>query len=390
MRKLTFFLLTLMIFSLPWDNAVRFQIIGAFGRLIGLLTLCVAILTVLLDGKFRRINKFHLILSLFILWGINSYFWSISPIDTFNRIFTNIQLLVFVWVIWEFTRTKKQLIVLLQSYILGAFIPVGMLIFNFLMSNSSFIGRYSVAGFNPNFLGIILIVGIIYANYLIQISPNKNLLLINRLYIPISFFAILLTGSRTSLFISLIILIYILLPYFISKGVKDKILIITLLSVTCYFALTSIPETTWQRLGTSFSELKSGEFGDRSNIWDAGLDEIGENLFTGVGVGAFGSLMEDKIGHNVSAHNSFISVLVELGLFGLVIFLIVLIYLVIMILKCPPRIKKMWFFNFVCVFIGMNLLAWEYGKVLWVMFGLIPVCIEFVRMDKNEKGISDL
>lgn len=383
MRKLTFLLLILMIFSLPWDNAVTIPVIGAFGRFIGLLTAGVGIITLMIDGRFRKFSNFHVLLMLFILWGFISYFWSIAPYSSVSRLFTNLQLLAFVWLIWEFTKTKFQLNMLLQSYVLGAYIPVFILIYNFLMNNSAFIGRFSIEGFNPNFLGLILIIGIIYSTYLRRNSQNKFLLLINSLYIPLSMFGILLTGSRTSLIISFFALIYFLWPYFIRRGIKNKVFILVLSGLSIYMVFTYVPDTTWNRLATSVTELNSGNFGDRSIIWKAGLGVFHQNLFNGIGVGAYADLMQGEIGKYVTAHNSFISVLLELGIIGLLMFLIVLIYLFLIILKCPPELRNMWIFNLICILIGMNLLSWEYGKILWIMFGFIPVSIKLNQVQNN-------
>ena len=79
------------------------------------------------------------------------------------------------------------------------------------------------------------------------------------------------------------------------------------------------------------------------------------------------------------AHNTFISVLVEEGLIGFVLFVLILagLWQGASTLRTPE--KRLWMIVLLVWTVGVMELTWEYRKPTWLLFGLLAASITAVR-----------
>jgi O-antigen ligase len=134
-----------------------------------------------------------------------------------------------------------------------------------------------------------------------------------------------------------------------------------------YFSLPLIPQESFERLGTTGNEISSGDLNGRLELWTQGIVSFEKHPLLGVGSNMYRSVnVENKV-----AHNSFISVLVELGLVGFILFGFVLAAAIRQIFSQPTWEKRMWLAVLAGWAIAASTLTWEYRKPTWLFLCLI-------------------
>ncbi|MGZ9164517.1 MAG: O-antigen ligase family protein, partial [Anaerolineales bacterium] len=139
---------------------------------------------------------------------------------------------------------------------------------------------------------------------------------------------------------------------------------------------------SFQRLGTTGTELTEGDLNNRTNNWSEGLNSFVEHPLLGVGSNMYRSVNSlGKVGHN-----SFISVLVELGLVGFLLFGIILAIVVTQAWSHPLRWdKSFWLTVFAVWTIGSSTLTWEHRKTTWLFLSFIVASAILAR--RREKKV---
>jgi len=136
-------------------------------------------------------------------------------------------------------------------------------------------------------------------------------------------------------------------------------------------ALTYAPERTIARLSTTSSELTEGDLNDRTEIWRAGMEVLPEYMLVGSGAGTYSVAVRSTLGVDHSAHNTYVSVVVEQGLVGLVLFLILLAVSFQHARRAPAAERKLLLVLWLTLLVGLTPRAWEDKKATWLIFGLL-------------------
>jgi len=91
--------------------------------------------------------------------------------------------------------------------------------------------------------------------------------------------------------------------------------VVSLTACALFIDLFSVPGTSssWARILQFAQEVSGGTLTHRTAIWVAGLDAFRDHAFLGVGAGAYGPAVLRVVDIAYPAHNTFLSVLVELG-----------------------------------------------------------------------------
>ena len=131
MRTVSFLLSLAMIFAIPWENTIAVNGVSVLTKGIGML-MAAAWLVSTSKAGLRKPHQFHVVMFLFIDWNIASFFWSIQADNTAQNIMTYIQLGILSWILWDLYTTPKALRAGLQAYVLGAYVSIGSVIFNYL------------------------------------------------------------------------------------------------------------------------------------------------------------------------------------------------------------------------------------------------------------------
>jgi O-antigen ligase len=163
---------------------------------------------------------------------------------------------------------------------------------------------------------------------------------------------------------------------------STRVAIFVLFIFATYLLLPLIPQESFQRLGTTGSEISSGDLNGRLELWTQGLVAFEEHPLLGVGSNMYRSVnVENKV-----AHNSFISVLVELGLVGFVLFGFVLAAVIRKIFDQPTWEKRMWLAVLASWAIAASTLTWEYRKPTWLFLCLIVASSAVI--EHSDEGVS--
>ncbi len=391
MRNITYWLSLILIFVIPWENMIFVAGLGTISRVIGILVAVFWLETVLVTGEFRKPRAFHIAVGLFMLFNALSFFWTIDPDLTINRLKTYLQFFFLVFILWDLYRTPAALRAALQAYVLGAYVSIGSLIINRMAGIEAGYQRYTAAGFNANDVGMLLALGLPVAWYLAIFSePSRKtqpLMWINFVYVPVAMAAILLTAGRGTLIATAPAMLFIL-------GTVNRcpplvrIIFVTALVAWCAFALPAlVPESSYDRLGTTFSSIDEGDMGGRGKIWQEGLAIYGTHPVLGVGSGAYKAAAVDT---NKVAHNVWLSILVELGLIGVLLFAVILAIVAKNIASQPRPISILWLTVFMVWGIGALVHPALQRKQTWLFLNLVVISASvFVRPEKSEVRAAD-
>ena len=373
MRTIAYWLSLVLIFMIPWENVNSLGSTEAtWARAVGLLVGAFWVFTVIVTGEFRNPHPFHLAVYLFLLWNVISAFWSVDVDRTVDRIQTYLQLAVLVFILWDLYTTPAALKAGLQAYVLGAYVAIGSTVANYLAGAQESYLRYSATGFNANDLGLTLALGIPVAWYLAlsecDSKKDQLLRLVNYAYLPAATLAILLTASRGSLVAAIPGYFYVIASLPRLKLLPRVFVFVAL--VGALFALQPlVPQATLQRLATTGTQIAEADLGGRVDIWAQGLAVFSEHPLFGIGSGAFRAAVKS----GKTPHNSFISVLVDVGMIGLVLFVVILAMAVSPIMRQPKWISRFWLSVLLVLALGNFVHNWEAEKPTWLFLGLVIV-----------------
>jgi O-antigen ligase len=368
-RKTTFWLSLVFISIVPWEDSVTIAAIGSLARLVGLVTAGFCLLTILKEGNFRKPNLFQGCVLLFFLWNVISYLWSSDPGRTFERINTYAQIFILIFILWELYQKPTDLIAGEQAYIFGGYVAITNTLINYLRGMSSVVYevRYSVTGVNAVDLSLILLLGLPIAWHLFVLSienkKNRILRLIYFCYIPLAIFSALLTGSRTALLAMVPALIYVLWPRIIRYG--QSILILVLLVIALLILWSLIPQPVMDRLATIFPSIVARDLGGRGALWQKTIALFYKHPLLGSGSGTIYSTFGSD------SHNTFLSVLAETGLIGLILFLTILLVVFVQAAKLQKGYSGAWIAVLLIWTIGASSLTWEFRKPTWLFLSFV-------------------
>lgn len=391
LSRLTFASGVLMVFLVPWERLVTFSGLGTISRLAGLLCACIWLLAVLTRGL-RLPSLFHVLFAIFILWNIFSLFWSIAPERTLERVLVYARMFWLSIFIWDVFRSISSTDAVYQAYILGAWFPAMSTIKNFRAGVESEFGRFSSAGDNMNTTAIVLALALPMAIKLSFASKAFHgrlawpLRYFNLAFVLVGLFAISLTGTRFALLMSLPTLAYaVLLLNSELRGVK-KVVVGLLAGSAMILAVQMVPEQLLQRLSSVGSELASGDLTGRLTYWKLGLELWSETPWIGVGSSNFHLALTTHLGRPRSAHNSFIAILVELGLVGLVLAVAIVIFVGVQVFL-RARAHDWFPLTLFAVWLLGNLpLTFFHSKSSWLILTSLVTYAATVRRVKDGLG----
>jgi O-antigen ligase len=376
--SLAFASLWLLVFAMPWEDAITIPGFGTSVRLIGMVALGLGFLAILERGKVRRPAIGHICMILFVVLAGLSYVWSLYPEGTLVEAFSYVQLFAMVWLIWELAPTLRNQMYLMQAYVLGTFVSGIDTVYLFLAHEESVYQRYAGAKLDANDLGLIMALSIPMSYYLL-IHAKGWVVWVCRLQLILAGTTILLTASRGATLATAVALTIVPLTQARLKGRQRVALLLTIVLLISG-ALYLVPATSWERLSTLPTEFAQGTLTGRTIIWKAGWEIFRGHPFFGIGANAFrvivSRVLTDPIRMGEAdpappAHNTFLSVLVEEGVLGFMVFCALLIALALSLRGMPPFPQRLWIVSLAVWTVGVSSLTWEMRKPTWFFFGLL-------------------
>ncbi len=281
----------------------------------------------------------------------------------------------------------QSLLAALQAYILGGYVAIISALSNYFsgvtISEYEY-GRYAGAGLDAVDQALILTMGLPMAWYLSIAEAFRKkpicLKIANLVYIPMSLFAIILTGSRTGLIICLPAILYIFYTSGRLHSISRLIIYLTISGATI-FAAYHVPSKTVERLLTVGESIAQKDIGGRVHLWRESQKVFVSHPLLGIGSGA---LLSDNRLNSVS-HNTLLSIMGELGIIGLTAFIAILAVVFDRILKQPPGLNTLWLTVFIIWMLGAFGLTWEFRKPTWLLLNLIIVSAHLSSSTPGQK-----
>lgn len=373
MRKIAYAISLALSFMIPWEGVIRTAGLGNGTKILGFVLAAFWLATVLVTGQFRKPSPFHLIFAFFVIWNTLSVFWSARPNATAGFVSTWAQLLILSLIWWDLYTTRAAIMAGLQAFILGTYVSIGSAIANF-FSGAAFYShydRYSPGETNPDGFGFIMALGIPVAWYLAA-SPMPNRLNawlrpLNYLYIPAAFIGIAMSGTRTALIASVPGMLFGLASM-TRVRMSTRIALFAFVTALVLFLLPFAQEQrSFQRLGTTTTELTQGTLNERTIIWGDGFAAFAKHPLLGVASGMYPSI--NRLGK--AAHNTFLSVLVEVGIIGFIPFALLLIMAGLQAWKHPKWEARFWLTTLFVWSLGASTLSWGHRKPTWLILNLL-------------------
>jgi O-antigen ligase len=371
------------IFAIPLEETVPLFGGLAVSRWFGMLAFGLGLFRFAAWSQTRRFRELHVWMFAFALWSSASILWTLDPDSTAIRAFTYLQLLLLGWLIWLLVDTERRVQGLLQSYVLGTGVCAVVTVSNLLTGHGYSAlpdadgqvvvrsDRYSANGLNPNDLGLMLALSIPMIVYLLA-RPKQNpaIALFRWAQFALCVAAVLLTGSRGGLLATFAALVALPLTYGrLPRWQKVIAILVCLGAVVCGVLL--VPPDTWQRFLQLGNEISEGTMTHRTQIWVASVELFRSHAFLGVGSSAHPAAVVGIIGRPMVAHNTFLSVLVELGIPGELL----LVGLLGAAFFCAWRMKGLervlWVVSLITWCVGVCSATWEYRKTTWLLIGLM-------------------
>ena len=383
MKHLAWLLSLALIFVIPFENSIMITNVGTLSRLVGVVAAAVWLLAVVVEGDLRRPGLFHGLVTSFFAWAALSLFWSVDPPQTVRAVRTYLQLLVFVFLLWDLYSTPTRIRAGLQAYVLGAYIAIASVVFNLLTGSTGSFNRYTVEGFNADTAGLMLAIGMPMAWGLgiLQIREHRGGLLrwLNLAYMPLAFLGIALTATRTALISTIPAILFAVAS--LARLSPGRRLIAGTVAVAGVLAIVPlIPQVSVERFLTTGTEISTGALGGRGHIWKLGLQTYAQHPVLGIGAGAF----KAAVGIGKVAHSVFISILVELGIVGIALFLGLVGVALVNALKHPLWGTRFWLTLLMIWFIGASSLSWETRKLTWLVLTLTAASAAVQQDGKRE------
>lgn len=291
-------------------------------------------------------DKLSIIIIAFISWGLLSFTYAFNKTEVIVRIFTFVNFYItFLVISVLLKRVSFKFLSYFFSFLLLAQLSVSLNQFDTLTTlrnydfsmNSKIIGIFA----NRNISAAIYLIQLPFLIYLVKELKSKFFKVVFFCLGLLAVYVIMLLSSRTSYVVIAILLSANLLFYLISK----RKLNVFFKSLSGYLTLVIIMgiAITYLSLGSEntanpINRIQTIEIGETSTntrlrYYTFGIKDFVSNPIIGYGLGNFKIISIERDSENINSytvpyvmHNDFLEVAVELGIIGLVLFLLIFIY----------------------------------------------------------------
>ena len=316
MRRIAWGLLLLFAFAIPWEYSLELgEPLGNIARLVGLFVLLAAIPAVLASGRLRTPGPMLWLTLALYLWLCCSYFWTIAPLATLDKLRGYFQEMMILWLVWEFAGDARDLRTLLRVFVAGSWVLALLTMANFATTQAVAEQiRFAATGQDPNDVARFLDLGFPLAALLLNSERRWPWRLLAAGYLPLGLVAVLLTASRGGFVAAVVALAGSSL--LLAHGHPRRVLAgVLALPPAAFMLWLMIPRGTFERLATVSELLHGGDLNRRLNIWEAGWHAFARAPFFGTGAGSF--VAAAGLAPVDTAHNTALSIAVAGGLCAL-------------------------------------------------------------------------
>ena len=384
-------LVVLMVLSVPLEGLIVVPGLGSLTVIVGILTGLCAMLYVLTGAGLRPIAAEHCSLALFVLFSGFAIAWSENATQSVFRFISYAQLWIFAWLIWQFAQTQPALERLLKSYVAGSVIVALLLVHAVLTFDIESVGggeiRISAFGINPNEQALGLAIAVPMSAYLITRSHGfvRTAFVFS---IPALAVGVIITLSRGA-FLSLamaLVASLIILRNGGEKRVAWGYVFATFGAVA--IVLSMGVDKIIARILQLFSMIARGDLNSREIIWRVGLEHLPDSFFFGVGPGAYSAVTGSELSEPVSAHNTYLSIFVETGAIGFVLFFAPVILILTKLHRSSRTVRNLLWGIAIPLGLGVLITQWDYRKPFWFVLAIGIGLIAAQNITRQRQGGS--
>ncbi len=370
MTSIAYAALWIFVFTLPWEAVIAIDGMAIVTRAAGALALGIAVLAVATTGRFRRLHPFHLAALLFLLWAALELLLFFDAPRLPKKFWTYVQLCLVLWMIWELAPSWRRQLGLLTAYVLGGYVAAVNTILLY-RREAGELRRFTAGMTDPNDLAMTLALALPMAWYLGLRYRQPLLRWLCRGYVPLGVLAIGLTGSRGGLLTTIVALMIV--PVLMDRLTPGRLVTaVVVLAGAAGLAARYIPDTIVERLGTTHTEMADARFGGRFKYWVAGIKAFEQRPMTGYGTAGFIRAIAPQLGSRSKvAHNTYLSVLVEQGIVGLTLYLLMFVAVYRSVLRLPKLDRRFALTLLATLTIAILPLTWEDRKPLWFILAAL-------------------
>ena len=383
MRRLTFGLLMLYAFAVPWEYSLDLgEPLGNVARIAGILLLLAAVPWMLMRGVLRRPGPVQWLVFAFYLYFVCSYFWTVDQLATLEKIRSYFQVMMAVWLVWEIAETGTDLRALLRAFVAGCWVLAVLTFLDFTSASALAAQqvRFVASGQDPNDVARFLDLGFPLAALLFVAEPGWPMRLLAIGYVPAGLLGVVLTASRGG-FSAAIAALFGAAVLLVMARPRAASLVFVALAVMAGALWLFVPAGSLDRLATIPQEVGSGDWNDRLNIWDAGWAAFERAPWWGSGAGSF--TVASGLAPGDTAHNTVMAVLVTGGLLGTALFSAIIAAVGWSVVRTTGLLR---------VAFGTTLAVWaitsmvgsvEENRATWLLFGLMALA---GRLSNSRRG----
>ena len=327
---------------------------------------------------------------LFTLYCMLSCFWTIDPVESFNRCVTMLLISINILIAYNALKDKGFLSIIFAAIIcvsfINFFIAIGLFGYNSVFYDG---WRFQGTRDNPNYLAIFMFFSFFSSIFL----SSKTFLKFNNLLhyliflnIPISIYNIFLTGSKKGIiFGSIVIILFFYYTLFYIKDRKSAInyiIIFVSLYVAQYFININDASLIYERISVRMSDffyMEGLSTIQRLDFINYGFTIFKSNLFFGNGIGSFKSIF------GTYSHNNFIEILSGVGLLGFCIYYSMYLYIFSKIRYIKNIHSKVVMLIFVLALLLMETsMVTYYYKFNIFMLVVVSVIVDFLSKEEYQ------
>jgi len=383
MRRVTWVLLLLFAFAIPWEYSLDLgEPLGNIARIAGLMVLLAAVPAVLQGGRVRTPGAFWWLTLALYLWFCCSFFWTIDPTVTLARIRGYFQEVMIVWLAWEFADTPADLRALLRATVSGSWVLAILTLVAFRSAEAVAAGqiRFAAYGQDPNEVARFLDLGFPLAALLVNCERKWPARLMALGFLPVGLVAVLLTASRGGFLAAIVGLAgagFLLVHGHPRRVIAAAFTLPPFLAVLWFM----IPRATLDRLATIPEQLRGGDLNQRLEIWSAGWRAFTHAPLLGTGAGTFVSAAH--LASIDTAHNTAFSIAVGGGLCALFLASILVALSVHAVFQMTGYLR-MALVTALLVWAVTSLVATvEENRTTWLLFAMIIVASRLAAEDSR-------
>ncbi len=379
MRRLSWYLLLAFAFAVPWEYSLDTgEPFGNVARIVGLVALLAAAPALLLAGRVRTPGPVQWLSLAFFVWFCCTFLWTIHSHETLARLRAYAQVIMPVWLIWEFADTPEDLRDLLCAYVGGSWILAALTIGSLVSPESAGQFRFVAQGQDPNDVARFLDLGLPMAALLLQSETRLPGKLLAFGYVTVGLAGVLLTASRGGFLAALVALCGCL--WLVGRSRPKRFFAVAFSLPVIVAALWFLaPHETLARIATIPEQLQRGDLNQRLNIWQAGWQAFAHAPFFGTGAGTF--VDTARLAPIDTAHNTVLSVAVEGGIVALILAAAIVVVSAQSVLgtKGPVRIALA---TVLLVWVVTSMVATvEQSRTTWFLIAIIALAARLAAED---------